>query len=250
VETHCEVVGIADAKGKLPVQVASELGLTRNIIAFLLEATQDLGVVWLGAPTVTAQQGVGVHLLVHAMGDDGSDPATKQLRFDASFQGLDSKGKDATGDATSLNNLPFSASDVVQSICGPGHAVFALHDGRVFRLEVETIEQQASARVPSPSQQRLDSTKKDLDYHKVKQKETEDALAKMDARRYSVPEDEIEQLVAISAKTAEECKDILSRYPARPACPLQHQPLVASRSTLNTVGYITATSRVALSLYF
>ena len=210
VETHCEVVGIADANGKLPVQVASELGLTRNIIAFLLEATQDLGVVWLGAPAVST--GVGVHLLLHVMGDDGADPATKQLRFDASFQGLDGKGKDSAGDATSLNNLPFSSSDVAQSVCGPGHTVFALHDGRIFRLEVSTVDQQASARVSSPTQQRLDATKKDLDYHKQKAKETEEALAKMVARRYSVPEDEIEQLVAISAKTADECKDILSRY--------------------------------------
>jgi hypothetical protein len=143
VETHREVVGIADDKGKLPVQIAAELGLSRNIAGFLLEATQDLGVVWLGAPMVCAHQGVGVHLLVHAMGDSG---ATKQLRFDTTFQALDSstKGKDSGSDATSLNNLPFDAADVAQSVCGPEHVVFALHDGRVFRLEVKTIDQRAS----------------------------------------------------------------------------------------------------------
>eukprot|EP01043_Picozoa_sp_COSAG02_P015903 COSAG02_NODE_688_length_18473_cov_77.428105_4_plen_2693_part_00 len=213
VETNREVVKIADANGKLPVQVAADLDLAREIVSFLLEVTQALGVVWLGAPSCSS--GIGVHLFVHAMQADGDrdpDAATKQLRFDTSFKNLTAKEKASGGEATSLNNLPFKTEEVAQSVCGPAHIAFSLHDGRIFRLHVDTIEQQASARVASATQQRLDSTKRDLDYHKQKQKETEEALEKLDARRYSVPEEEIEQLVAISAKTAEECKDILSRY--------------------------------------
>ena len=213
VETNRRVLEIADASGKLPVQVAANLDLAREIVKFLLKVTKESGVVWLGAPRCSS--GVGVHLLVHAMqGDSGndSDVATKQLRFDTSFKNLSAQEKDSAGEASSLNNLPFNAEDVAKSVCGPAHVAFLLHDGRIFRLNVDTIEQQASARVASATQQRLDSTKKDLDYHKQKQKETEDALEKLDARRFSVSEEEIEQLAAISAKTAEECKDILSRY--------------------------------------
>ena len=210
VETNAAVVQIADGMGKLPLQVADELGLSRSIVDYLLEATQTCGVVWCGAPNVGG--GLGIHLLVHGIGDS-SDPVAKQLRFDTAFQALSAKeAKDEARGATKLNNLPFEVEEVAQSVCGPEHAAFVLHDGRLFRLQIDTVGQQSSARVPSAAQQRLDSTRKDHDYHKMKLKETEDALAKLDARRYPVPDDEIEQLVAISAKTHEECKDILSRY--------------------------------------
>eukprot|EP01051_Picozoa_sp_SAG22_P007804 SAG22_NODE_563_length_9067_cov_5.039251_5_plen_91_part_00 len=41
----------------------------------------------------------------------------------------------------------------------------------------------------------------------------QDALAKLEARRYPVQDDEVMMLSAITAKSEEECKEILGRYP-------------------------------------
>eukprot|EP01051_Picozoa_sp_SAG22_P007806 SAG22_NODE_563_length_9067_cov_5.039251_7_plen_304_part_00 len=87
-----EVVVAKDRAGKLPVQVAEELGLASEVRALLLEATRASGQIWCGAPNDSPQP-IEVHLLAHILGGSSSSPTAadaeaKQVRFDNTFVGM------------------------------------------------------------------------------------------------------------------------------------------------------------------
>jgi hypothetical protein len=212
IDTAGDVIVALDRAGKLPLQVAHELGLPQTVVDLLMVATREFGAVWCGPPHASPEY--GIHLLVHAAeAAEEQSVQAKQLRFHTAMRALSPSKTDTAHTATKLNNLPFSAAEVLQSISGPAHVAFLLKDGRVFRLQVDTVGQHQSSMQASRAQQSLMSEKKNLEYQKRKLAEAEESLAKLDSRRYAVSDDEIEQLVAISAKTTEECKEILSRYP-------------------------------------
>lgn len=209
VEVDAEVAVLRDRAGKLPLQVAEELGLSREVCIVLLEATRASGVVWCGAPNDGPSK-FGVHLMVHMLGTT-NDSEAKQMRFETTLQGMSSN--DQVCHTTRINNLPFNSADVRDAACGPKHVVFLLKSGKLCRLDVQIVAPRSSARPRSRTQQQLEAAKKEDEHHQQKLKEAEDSLAKMESRRYHVQDDEIQMLSAITAKSEEDCKEILARYP-------------------------------------
>jgi hypothetical protein len=107
----CEpsLLALRDRGGKLPVQVAEELGLSRDVREYLLEATVEAGAIWCGAPSAGEGQ-FGVHLLSHLFGAGDGDPESKNVRFDVAFRGLATNEVGATVALSSalMSRRPFS----------------------------------------------------------------------------------------------------------------------------------------------
>ena len=134
IELNPSVLGVTDALGRIPLQVAADLDVADEVREMLSSGTSSGGFVWCGGARGEPRH--VIHCLLHDT-EVGSS-------VQEALQSMSSESDGFTL-ATRVNGLNFGSEDVQQCACGNGRIAFLLQDGSVVRFTVAMMAQPAEA---------------------------------------------------------------------------------------------------------
>jgi hypothetical protein len=197
IELNPSVLGVTDALGRIPLQVATDLEVTDEVREMLLSGTSLGGFVWCGGARGAPKH--AIHCLLH---DTELGSSVQEA-----LQSMSSENDGFTL-ATRVNGLNFGSEDVQQCACGNGRIAFLLKDGSVVRFTVTVMAQPAETDDSSslePDIKELEAVTKQVDDLQKRLQARQDMVDKAKEADYGYEDEEIDTLTMITGLDREVC---------------------------------------------